>query len=274
MSQVIGINAVEALLESAPERVRALHVVQERRDRRVAALVASARAQGIRVSWVERAWLDRRAEGVHQGVLADCHELALADEAELEARWATFTPPLLLLVLDGVTDPRNLGACLRSANAAGVHAVLMPRRNSAPLNAAALKAAAGGAESLFLVEVTNLARRLEWLKAQGVWLFAADGAGDQEWHAADLQRNAAIVLGAEGSGMRALTRRLCDFVVRIPMAGSVSSLNVSVAAGILLFEAVRQRGARALTAGSLPSEASSLTSEASSLPLPAGQVPP
>ena len=266
MSQVIGINAVQALLESAPERVRALHVVQERRDRRVAAIVASARAKGIRVSWVERAWLDRRAEGVHQGVLADCHELALADEAELEARWPTFTPPLLLLVLDGVTDPRNLGACLRSANAAGVQAVLLPRRNSAPLNAAALKAAAGAAESLFLVEVTNLARRLEWLKAQGVWLYAADGAGDQDWHAADLQRNAAIVLGAEGAGIRALTRRLCDFSVRIPMAGSVSSLNVSVAAGILLFEAVRQRASLVAPAGreSIPS---------GQAPVPAGQLP-
>ncbi len=241
MSQVIGINAVQALLESSPERVRALYVVQERRDHRITAILSSARAQGIRFSFVDRASLDRREEGVHQGVLADCHDLELADERALEARWSTFEPPVLLLVLDGVTDPRNLGACLRSANAAGVDAVLLPKRNSAPLNAAALKAAAGGAESLFLVEVSNLARRLEWLKSQGVWLYAADGAGAQEWHAADLTRNAAIVVGSEGAGMRALTRRLCDFTVRIPMAGSVSSLNVSVAAGVLLFEAVRQR---------------------------------
>ena len=133
-------------------------------------------------------------------------------------------------------------SCLRSANAAGVDAVLLPRRNSAPLNEAALKAAAGGAEGLFLVEVTNLARRIEWLKEQGVWVFGADGEGESVWTDVDFTGNCAIVVGSEGEGMRALTRKLCDRVMRIPMQGTVPSLNVSVAAGILLFEAVRQRG--------------------------------
>jgi 23S rRNA (guanosine2251-2'-O)-methyltransferase len=242
MSQVAGLHAVAALLAESPERVRVLHVQRGRRDQRVSEVISAARANGIRVEFAERQWLDGRVDGRHQGVVADCHDLALADEKELEARWADIAPPVLLLALDGVTDPRNLGACLRSANAAGVDAVLLPRRNSAPLNEAALKAAAGGAEGLLIVEVANLARRLEWLKERGVWVIGTDGDGDTPFTAADFAANCIIVMGSEGEGMRALTRKLCDWVVRIPMQGSVSSLNVSVAAGVLLFEAVRQRG--------------------------------
>jgi 23S rRNA (guanosine2251-2'-O)-methyltransferase len=250
MSYVSGIHAVAALLDSEPERVRALYLQRGRRDHRLGSLVEAAKLSGIRVESVDRRWLDRRTGTAHQGVLADCHDLALADESELEgcvdaARQAAdprSRRPVLLLVLDGLSDPRNLGACLRSANAAGVDAVLLPRRRSAPLNEAALKAAAGGAEGLLLVEVANLVRRLEWLQAQGVWVVGSDAAAAAPWTAADLQGDCAIVLGNEGEGMRALTRRTCDQLVRIPMQGSVSSLNVSVAAGILLFEAVRQRG--------------------------------
>jgi 23S rRNA (guanosine2251-2'-O)-methyltransferase len=204
-------------------------------------VVEAARAQGIRVEVVERAWLDRRCTGSHQGVVAECHALAPLGERELEERWPDLAPPHLLLILDGITDPRNLGACLRSANAAGVQAVLLPRRRSAPLSEAALKAAAGGAESLLVVEVANLARRLEWLKARGVWIVGADGTADMQWSDADFTASCAIVVGSEGTGMRALTARLCDTRVAIPMQGTVSSLNVSVAAGILLFEAIRQR---------------------------------
>ncbi|MEQ8858777.1 MAG: 23S rRNA (guanosine(2251)-2'-O)-methyltransferase RlmB [Pseudomonadales bacterium] len=245
MSQVYGIHAVAALLAEHPGRVRALHVQRGRRDARMAELVESARARGIRVESAERSWLDRRCPGgSHQGVLADCHALAPVDEKTFAARWAGLPAPHLLLVLDGVTDPRNLGACLRSANAAGVQAVLLPKRRSAPLNEAALKAAAGGAEGLMLVEVSNLARRLEWLKDQGVWLIGADAGAPRSWSEADFAVSCAVVVGSEGDGMRALTTRLCDVLVSIPMLGSVASLNVSVAAGILLFEAVRQRGRR------------------------------
>jgi len=215
VSQVFGIHAVTALLQEDPGRVRAVHVQRGRRDERMNALLALARGAGVRVEIAERAWL--------------------------EARFEELPAPHLLLVLDGITDPRNLGACLRSANAAGVQAVLLPRRRSAPLNEAALKAAAGGAEGLLLVEVANLARRLEWLKAQGVWLVGADGGAELSWNEADLTGSCALVLGSEGAGMRALTRKLCDLCVSIPMTGTVPSLNVSVAAGILLFEAVRQR---------------------------------
>jgi len=143
MSQVVGLHTVAALLAESPERVRVLYVQRGRRDRRTSEVVSAARASGIRVEFAERQWLDGRVDGKHQGVVADCHDLALADEKDLEARWAELEEPLLLLVLDGITDPRNLGACLRSANAAGVDAVLLPRRRSAPLNEAALKAAAG-----------------------------------------------------------------------------------------------------------------------------------
>lgn len=243
MSQVFGIHAVAALLDEDPERVRSVHVQRGRRDARMAALVDQARSRGIRVETVERAWLDRRCDGSHQGVLAICHVLAPLTEKAFEARFDTLDPPYLMLVLDGVTDPRNLGACLRSASAAGVQAVLLPRRRSAPLSDVALKTAAGGAEGLLIVEVANLVRRLEWLKARGVWVVGAAGDAELPWHGADLASSCAIVLGSEGGGMRDLTRRCCDVLVSIPMHGRVSSLNVSVAAGVLLFEAVRQRGA-------------------------------
>jgi len=241
MSQVAGLHAVAALLTESPERIRALYVQRGRRDSRMSELISAARASGVRVEFAERRWLDSRVDGSHQGVVADCHDLALADEKMLEARWNDLPSPVLVLVLDGLTDPRNLGACLRSANAAGVNVVLLPRRHSAPLNEAALKTAAGGAEGLFLVEVSNLARRLEWLKDKGVWVIGADGDADHTWTQADFKSDCAIVVGSEGEGMRSLTRKLCDQVVKIPMLGSVSSLNVSVAAGILLFEVVRQR---------------------------------
>jgi len=145
------------------------------------------------------------------------------------------------LVLDGISDPRNLGACLRSAKAAGVQAVLLPKRRSAPLNAAALKTAAGAAESLFIVEVSNLARRLDWLQQQGVWLIGAAGEGTQSWTSVDMTPDIAVIVGGEEKGLRVLTRKHCDQLIHIPMAGGVESLNVSVATGIILFEAVRQR---------------------------------
>lgn len=252
MSQVYGLHAVAALLAQDPARVRVLYVQRGRRDKRMGEIVETARNRGVRVEAAERAWLDRRCGSAHQGVAADCHELAPISDRELEARWPELPAPHLLLVLDGITDPRNLGACLRSANAAGVQAVLLPRRRSAPLNDVALKTAAGGAEDLLVVEVANLARRLEWLKAQGVWIVGTDDAAPLSWSDADLTVSCAIVMGSEGEGMRALTARLCDTRVAIPMLGSVSSLNVSVAVGVLLFEAVRQRRAALATGRTAP----------------------
>ena len=148
----------------------------------------------------------------------------------------------LLLVLDGVTDPHNLGACLRTADAAGVHAVIIPKDRSAGVDGVARKVAAGAAEFVPVASVTNLARALDLIKDQAIWVAGTQGEAAQTLYQADLNRRLALVLGAEGGGMRRLTRERCDFVVRIPMAGQVESLNVSVAAGVALFEARRQRG--------------------------------
>ena len=241
MSEVSGVHAVQSVLETAPGRVRVLLVQKSRSDGRLQPLVDLARDAGVRVEFVERRRLDKRASGPHQGVVADCHDLEPVDEHEFEQRWPDLGEGRLLLILDGVLDPRNLGACLRSAGAAGVSAVLLPRRRSAPVNAAALKTAAGAAENLLIVEVANLARRLKWLQEQGVWVVGAAGDGDSVWSEAHYLGDVAIIAGGEERGMRALTRKHCDQVVHIPMAGGVESLNVSVAAGVLLFEAVRQR---------------------------------
>jgi 23S rRNA (guanosine2251-2'-O)-methyltransferase len=249
VSDVFGVHAVGAVLDAAPERIRVLYVQRgkgsksskESQDARKQVLVDLARNAGVRVEFVDRSWLDRKADGVHQGIVADCHELSLADEQALEAAWPDLSGPRLALALEGIQDPRNLGACLRSARAAGVQAVLLPKRRSAPLNAAAIKTAAGAAEGLFIVEVTNLVRRLEWLKNQGAWVIGATGEADSAFFEADLRGDTVLVMGGEEKGLRRLTRERCDQLVRIPMAGGVESLNVSVAAGVLLFEAVRQR---------------------------------
>jgi len=241
MSYVHGFHAVREVLASHPERVRALHYLQGRRDARVQELIALAKAAGIRFEAVDRAWLDARIEGSHQGVAAYCQALAPVAEEDFLGQLDALPRPRLMLILDGVTDPRNLGACLRSANAAGVQAVIFPARHTAPINDVVLKTAAGGAESLLLVEVTNLARHLDRLKAAGLWLVGADASATLPWHEADLKGDLALIMGGEGEGMRRLTREACDHLVSIPMRGSVSSLNVSVATGILLFEVVRQR---------------------------------
>jgi 23S rRNA (guanosine2251-2'-O)-methyltransferase len=231
------------VLASDAARARVLYLQKGRHDKRLAALVERANDAGVRVEWVDKRWLERRAEGQHQGVLLECHAVALHTEAEFELRFPELSPDALLLALDGVTDPRNLGACLRSAAAAGAQAVLLPKRRTAPVNALAERTAAGGAEALYLVEVVNLVRRLQWLQAQGYWIVGAAGDAPLPWYQADLRGPRVLVLGSEGSGLRALTRSVCDTLVAIPMLGPVTSLNVAVAAGVLLFERVRQAGA-------------------------------
>jgi 23S rRNA (guanosine2251-2'-O)-methyltransferase len=242
MDEIIGIQAVRAALRETPALARTLYLMKGRRDARFNELIGMARDAGVRYQVVEDAWFKRKAiEGAHQGVLLECHTRAIADERELHQRWPELGPTPLVLVLDSITDPRNLGACLRTANAAGVDVVILPKRNSAPLSAVALKTAQGGAEDLFIVQVTNLARTLSWLREQGVWLFGADAEGDDVWQALDSSTATALVMGSEGTGLRRLTRSLCDKLVSIPMLGKVESLNVSVATGVLLYEVVRQR---------------------------------
>ncbi len=236
-----GIHAVLAALTRHPERVQALWVSRERRDRRLGEILTAARDAGIKVHQVPRATLDRMAGERHQGVAARMQETAVQRAEDLGEFLDTLTGTPLLLVLDGVQDPHNLGACLRSAEAAGAHAVIVPRDNSAPLSPVARRAAAGAAESVPFFQVTNLARCLDDLKQRGIWLVGATQDADTELYKADLKGPLALVLGGEGKGLRRLTREHCDVLAGIPMAGAVASLNVSVATGICLFEAVRQR---------------------------------
>ena len=237
---VYGAHSVRNVLDGAPARVRRVWIAAGRRSDALAALIAQARGLGIRVESVDKRMLDRVAEGPHQGVAAQCHAVAPASEAELERRWPTFESPFIL-VLDQVQDPRNLGACLRAAEAAGVDAVLLPKRHAAGLTAAAVRTSSGAFEHLFVVSVTNLSRRLAWMKQQGVWIIGGHQDAKTSLHDLELPMPAAVVVGGEGKGLRRLTVAQCDHLVRIPMAGEVSSLNVAVAAGILLFEVVRAR---------------------------------
>ena len=245
---MFGIHGAKAALTAAPERVRRLLVAAGRRQPEAQPLTALARTTGIRVEVLPRAALDRHAaaagfRGSHQGVALQRLAVAPATEQALAARWPLFASPLLV-VLDGVADAGNLGACLRTAAAAGVDAVLLPRRGAAPLGSAVAKAASGAVEQLFLVTVANLARRLAWLRRQGVWLaggVADDVADSVPYTDVDYRGAAAIVVGGEQQGLRALTRKHCDHLVHVPTAKAVPSLNVAVALGVLLFEARRQR---------------------------------
>ncbi len=241
LERVYGVHAVEALLRHHPKRVKQLWLAAGRQDPRVQVLVDLAGQQRIAVGQKDRRELDEWAEGVHQGVVAEVSPSQVWGENMLDELLDRATTPPLLLVLDGVTDPHNLGACMRTADAAGAHAVIVPKDKSATLNATVRKVACGAAEVIPLVAVTNLARTLEKLQQRGLWIVGTAGEAEQELYQQDMTGPTVLVMGAEGKGMRRLTREHCDYLVKLPMAGSVSSLNVSVATGVCLFEAVRQR---------------------------------
>ena len=239
---LFGFHAVTARLRARPESVRTVYVDAARHDRRSRELADRAATAHVAVHAVDAVRLAALAGGErHQGVVA----IVDADTPyrTLDEILDGLEEPALLLILDGVTDPHNLGACLRSADAFGAHAVVVPRDRAVGMNATVAKAASGAAESVPLVSVTNLARTLRDLKARGVWLIGADAAGAESLFDADLSGPVAWVLGAEGAGLRRLTRESCDRIVRIPLLGAVHSLNVSVAAGICLFSTRRQRAA-------------------------------
>lgn len=244
---IYGIHAVDSLLRHNPKGIQTLWAQQGRDDQRLQALLEFARQQGVPVQREPRRDLDARVTGRHQGIVAELSgEQAtgggnLWDETRLLRDIETRDTPALLLVLDGVTDPHNLGACLRSADAAGATAVIVPKDKSADLNSTVRKIACGAAEVVPFVRVTNLARTLDALKERGVWLHGTAGEAEEDIYARDLTGPVALVMGAEGKGLRRLTRERCDFLVKLPMAGEVSSLNVSVATGVCLFEVVRQR---------------------------------
>jgi 23S rRNA (guanosine2251-2'-O)-methyltransferase len=239
--KIYGLHTVRALLTRSPQRVRRLYIQQGRADQRAVAIEILARDAGRPIERVEagklRGWV---GEVAHQGVVAEVDPLAPLTEDAFYAQLAAARDPLLL-ALDGVQDPHNLGACLRTADACGVLAVIVPRDRAATLNATARKVAAGAAENTPVVTVTNLSRSLRLIKDAGVWIVGADAAAPQRADQVDLTGGRCLVMGAEGTGLRELTRRNCDWLVSLPSLGSVESLNVSVATGMLLYEALRQR---------------------------------
>ena len=241
---IFGLHAVQALLKSAPQRVIEIYMVQGRNDQKLQKIVNAAQSNGIHCQVVNRNKLDDLvSDENHQGVVAVCTPGETYDETWLFNLLDNLNEPAFLLILDGVTDPHNLGACMRSAEAAGVHAVIAPKDKSAGLTPIARKVACGAAEVLPFVPVTNLARTLKKLQDKGIWLFGAAGDAEHSLYQSNLTGPIGILMGAEGDGLRRLTQDSCDHLMNIPMAGTVSSLNVSVATGICLFEAVRQRKA-------------------------------
>ncbi|ANY89650.1 MULTISPECIES: 23S rRNA (guanosine(2251)-2'-O)-methyltransferase RlmB [Pseudomonas] len=244
LEKIYGVHAVQGLLQHHPKRVKQIWLSEGRSEPRIQGLLALAAENRVPVGQAERRELDAWVEGVHQGVVAEVSPSQVWGEAMLDELLERAERPPLILVLDGVTDPHNLGACLRTADAAGVTAVVIPKDKSATLTAVVRKVACGAAEVIPLVAVTNLARTLEKLQQRGLWVVGTAGEAEQEIYQQDLTGPLVMIMGAEGKGMRRLTREHCDFLVKLPMAGSVSSLNVSVATGVCLFEAVRQRQAK------------------------------
>jgi 23S rRNA (guanosine2251-2'-O)-methyltransferase len=250
MQFIYGIHAVDSLLRTNPKSVQRLWLQQGRDDKRIASLLELAQNQGVPTAREPRQNLDDMVDGRHQGAVAETLDMPggadvpggnLWEEADLYRAIDAKQGPILLLILDGVTDPHNLGACIRSADAAGVDAVIVPKDKSADLNPTCRKVACGAAEVVPFVKVTNIARTMEALKERGVWLYGTAGEAENTLYDSDLSGSVALVMGAEGAGLRRLTREGCDHLVKLPMAGSVSSLNVSVATGVCLFEIVRQR---------------------------------
>lgn len=239
---VIGIHAVSELLRQRPQEIVALVLQSGSANKRLDEIKSAAVAAGVQITESDKSRFEKQFKGVHQGVAAQLQSNNTAlDEKQLLALLDRIEGDKLLLVLDGVTDPHNLGACLRTADAAGVHAVVVPKDRSAPLNEIARKVASGAAETVPYAVVTNLARCLESLKERGIWLVGTSDKSETTLYQQDLTGNLALVMGSEGSGLRRLTRDCCDHEISIPMSGELSSLNVSVATGVSLFEAVRQR---------------------------------
>jgi 23S rRNA (guanosine2251-2'-O)-methyltransferase len=237
---LFGFHAVTVRLKTAPQSILDIHVDATRRDQRMRQFVARAQEAGARLIDSDDERLQRLCgTHRHQGVVARVQ--AIAQARSLDDLLDTLNEPPLLLVLDGVTDPHNLGACLRVADGAGAHAVIAPKDHAVGLNATVAKVASGAAETMPYFMVTNLARTLGELKERSIWIIGTAEDAPKTVYDADLKGPVALVLGAEGPGMRQLTRKTCDELVSIPMQGAVESLNVSVASGICLYEALRQR---------------------------------
>jgi 23S rRNA (guanosine2251-2'-O)-methyltransferase len=245
MNYIYGINAVAEALKARGRAFAWVGVAKERHDIRMKRVVEECRKQGVAVRFVGRDELDRMAgTNAHQGVVAVTSAKQYNDlEDVVAAKRGEYS---LIVVLDGIEDPHNLGAVLRTADAAGADGAVIPERRAASVTALVAKASAGASEHLPIAKVTNIARTLEDLKAQNIWTVGLDERGPKAYDAMDYNMDCAIVLGAEGRGLHDLVARKCDFLVSIPMLGKVPSLNVSVAAGVMLYEIVRQRGKQKL----------------------------
>ena len=239
---VYGVHAVTALLANRLRPTKLLYVNEERIDKRIQDLINLAESQKISIEKLSTQKMNQQfSEYTHQGIVAVAGKLQEYCQADLINLLELSKKPSLILILDGVTDPHNLGACLRSADAAGVDFVIIPKDKNASVTPIVSKVACGALESIPLVRVTNLARALETIKAEGVWIYGAAGEANTSLYNLDCKGSIAIVMGAEDKGLRHLTRDLCDGLFSLPMQGTVTSLNVSVATGVCLYEAIRQR---------------------------------
>ncbi len=241
-SYLYGLNTIQGLLTTSPERMLIIYLEQNRNDKRIQTIQDLASRHGVTIQHCQRSLLEKHlGDANHQGVMAEVKPIAAQSENELYQLLDSLDATPFLLCLDGVTDPHNLGACLRTADAAGVQGVIVPKDNACSLNATVSKVASGAAEMMPFFSVTNLTRCLRELKERGIWCVGLAGEAEQDLYQTDLKGPLAIVMGAEGKGLRRLTAETCDSLASLPMFGHVSSLNVSVTTGIALYEAVRQR---------------------------------
>ncbi|MDT4291169.1 23S rRNA (guanosine(2251)-2'-O)-methyltransferase RlmB [Methylomonas sp. MO1] len=242
LTQLFGIHAVQAALDYSPQKIRRAWIDSQRQDVRLKQVIDDLIKLGINPEKTERKKLEKMADGKnHQGIVVAVELPAMRSEDQLKQDVEALTTTPFYLVLDQVQDPHNLGACLRTADAVGAHGVIVTKDNAAGITPTVCKVASGAAETVPVYQVTNLARVLRWLKEQNIWIMGAAGEAEQTVFQTKLDMPLAVVMGTEGTGMRHLTRQHCDFLVKIPMAGQVESLNVSVAAGVLLYEVFRQK---------------------------------
>lgn len=243
-TKLYGLHSVQAALDYSPKSINKAWVDTQRQDKRLTQAIEALLDLGIEPEKTERKKLDKFAEGNnHQGIVIEVDMPGELSESDLKTAVQSLNGTALFLVLDNVQDPHNLGACLRSCDATGAHGVIITKDNATGITPTVCKVASGAAETIPVYQVTNLARTLRWLKDQGLWIFGAAGEAQQTVYQVDLTVPLALVLGAEGKGMRRLTREQCDVLVKLPMHGTVESLNVSVATGVLLYEVIRQRSA-------------------------------
>jgi 23S rRNA (guanosine2251-2'-O)-methyltransferase len=243
-SKIYGLHSVQSALDYSPKKINKAWVDSLRQDKRLTQLIDDLLDLGIEPEKVERKKLDKLADSQnHQGIVIEVDMPAELSESDLKNAVLMLTGTPLFLVLDNVQDPHNFGACLRTADATGVHGVIVTKDNAAGITPTVCKVASGAAETVPVYQVTNLARTLRWLKEQGIWVMGAAGETTQTAYQTDFTVPLALVVGAEGKGLRRLTKEQCDVLVKLPMLGKVESLNLSVATGVLLYETLRQRSA-------------------------------